>query len=88
MRTERTAQVTNRDTQRLRLIRQGFSPAPGRCERCGEETKMLTPEEAAAFAGTEPQTINSLMLLGRLHGGETAEGAQLICFNSLRALHL
>lgn len=84
MRTERTAQVTNRDTQKLRLIRQGFSRAPGRCEQCGEETKMLTPEEAAAFARTDAQTINSLLLLGKLHGGETAEGAPLVCLNSLQ----
>lgn len=44
---------------------------------------MLTPEEAAAFARTDVESINSRVRLGTLHANETAEGPPLICLNSL-----
>lgn len=83
MRVQRAAQVTTRDTQRLRLIRQRWSPARLPCELCDTQTQMLTPEEAAAFARTDVQEINSRIEHGSLHGQETAEGFRLICLNAL-----
>jgi hypothetical protein len=84
LRTTRAAQVTNRDTQRVRLIRERWNPAAHLpCERCDGHTQTLTPEEAARFARTDLPTIVSLAELGTLHRTETAEGQPLICLNSL-----
>lgn len=83
MRTTRAAQVTNRDTQRVRLIRERWSPAHLRCELCDGHTQTLTPEEAARFARTDLPTIISLAELGTLHRTEAEDGHPLICLNSL-----
>ena len=83
MKTTRAAQVTTRDTQRVRLIRERWSPAHTRCELCEGHTQMLTPDEAARFARTDLATIISLAELGTLHPTEAAEGHPLICLNSL-----
>lgn len=83
MRTKRSVQYTARETQKVWLIRQRWTPTRIECEQCAEQVQMLTPEEAAAFSRTDLETINSLMQLGRVHSKETAEGLFLICLNSL-----
>lgn len=83
MRTERSAQVTTRDTQKLRLIRQRFSPSPAPCDTCGEHTQALSRMEAAIFAGLDLATIDELVETGRLHRTQGATGAPLICLDSL-----
>jgi hypothetical protein len=80
---KRAAQVTARDTQRVWLIRQRWSPVRACCAQCNGQGQLLTPAEAAAFARTDVPTINALMESGQLHWQETAEGARLICLKSL-----
>lgn len=83
MRTERSPQVTTRDTQKLRLIRQRFSPAPAACDSCGGDRQALTREEAAAFARTGLADIEARVASGRLHRTRDAGGPPLICLDSL-----
>jgi hypothetical protein len=83
MRTMRAAQVTARDTQKVWLIRQRSSPARSWCERCDDRVQTLTTGEAAALARTDPETIDSLVKLGKLHSNIGAGGPGLICLNSL-----
>jgi hypothetical protein len=83
VRTKREAQVTARETQRVWLIRQRWTPLREQCERCEQQVQMLTPEEASSFYRTDLETINSRVRLGEFHGRETAEGLFLICLNSL-----
>ncbi len=80
---ERSPQITTRDTQRLRLIRGGYSPAHEHCERCGREAQMLTLAEAAAFARAEHADIEARVLAGELHAGTSAGGQARVCLNSL-----
>lgn len=79
----RAAQITARDNHRVWFIRQRWTPARVRCERCAEEVQMLTPEEAAAFARTEVETVLARLEFGELHRAETAEGLPLVCLTSL-----
>ena len=83
MRLNRAAQITARDNQRVWFFRQRWTPGRVWCERCAEEVQMLTPEEAAAFAGTDVETISARLEFGELHRAETAEGQPLVCLNSL-----
>lgn len=79
----RAAQITARDNQRVWFIRQRWTPARARCERCAEQVQTLTPDEAAAFARTEVETVLARLEFGELHRAETGEGPPLVCLNSL-----
>ena len=83
LRTGRAAQVTSRDTQRVWLIRQRWSPARSWCGRCGESVQTLTTDEAAALSRADAETVRALVELGRLHSTEGAGGLAFICLNSL-----
>ena len=83
MRTNRTAPVTATGRRKVWFIRQSAAPSPALCERCERPSKMLTPQEAAAFSRSDLQTVDSLLKLGKLHGTRTAEGLLLVCLNSL-----
>ena len=83
MRTKRTAPVTTGERRAVWLMRQSAAPGPELCEHCRRPSKMLTPREAAAFSDSDLQTLDSLLKLGKLHGMVTAEGALLVCLNSL-----
>ena len=79
----RAAQITARDNHRVWFIRQRWTPARTRCERCAGQVQVLTPEEAAAFARTEVEAVLARLELGELHRAETAEGEILVCLTSL-----
>ncbi len=79
----RETQITARDNHRVWFVRQHWTPARVRCERCDAEAQMLTPGEAAAFAGAAVETVLARLEFGELHRAETPEGLPLICLNSL-----
>lgn len=56
------------------------------CDDCGAHVTMLTPEQAAAAAGTSARTVYRQAELGQLHFTETSTGSLLICHGSLRVL--
>ena len=79
----RESRITARDNQRVRFVRQHWTPSRVRCERCAAEAQMLTPQEAAAFARTDVASVISRLEVGELHRAETPEGQPLVCLNSL-----
>jgi hypothetical protein len=53
------------------------------CVQCGEEVRMITPEEAASMNHVSTRTIFALIEAGKVHFTETAEGLVLVCTTSL-----
>ena len=51
-----------------------------RCERCGEEQKMLSLEDASAIAG---EIVFQKIKSGELHAFENETGSTLVCVASL-----
>ncbi|HEX5708043.1 MAG TPA: hypothetical protein VFX96_12150 [Pyrinomonadaceae bacterium] len=83
MRTERSPQVTTRDTQRLRLIRGRFAPPHEHCAACERDAQWLTAPEAAAFARVALADIDARLDAGELHTTPAPDGARRVCLNSL-----
>lgn len=54
-----------------------------RCESCGVETKMISPDETARFFGVALRRIYRRIENGDFHFVETETGALLICGGSL-----
>lgn len=54
------------------------------CGECGEQVRMIRPDEAAIVAAITPRTIYQWIEAGNLHYSEEPTGALLVCFNSLR----
>jgi hypothetical protein len=53
------------------------------CQSCAREVEMISPEEAACASGTTTLAIYRRSEAGEIHFLETAEGALLICPNSI-----
>ena len=73
-RTEITVERRQRTVVRMRR-----GPRAAWCEGCAGLVPMLTPDEAAALAGTTAREIFRRVEAGELHFLETADGALLIC---------
>lgn len=71
------------ETHRLTVIGSRRRPVVAWCELCGGRVRMVTPEQAAAFAGTRPRAIYRRLERGELHFVETDAGVLLICAGSL-----
>ena len=56
-----------------------------RCQQCGAEVPIVTPEKAAGVLQTSPREIHGLLANGDLHSVEETSDASLICGNSLLA---
>lgn len=56
-----------------------------RCQQCGAEVSIVTPENAAGVLQTTAGEIHGLLAAGELHAVEETSGAGLICGNSLSA---
>lgn len=59
--------------------------APVWCGGCGAQVEMAPPDVAAAVAGVSARAVYGWVEAGRVHFCETAEGALLVCLNSLPA---
>lgn len=59
-----------------------------RCEFCRADVKMIGLDQAAGIATISQREIFRLVENGLLHFAETAEGALLICLESLRQTSL
>jgi hypothetical protein len=53
------------------------------CQSCGAEVEMISVFDAARIAGVSSHTVYGWVESGRLHQGESAAGALLICPNAL-----
>ena len=56
-----------------------------RCQQCGAEVSIVSPENAAGVLQTTAGEIHGLLASGDLHAVEEPSGTQLICGNSLTA---
>ena len=82
-RKKKTTIVTFESRERL-TIRQGASSILARCEGCGTDVWMVTPNEAAARAGTDSRAIFRGVESGEIHFVEGDNGSLFVCLNSMR----
>jgi len=60
-------------------------PARVRCQQCGADVPIITPEEVAGALQTSPREIHGLLESGELHTVGDRSGENLLCGNSLTA---
>jgi len=80
--TKRRTEITI-ERRRIVLLSKRRPVAPAWCDGCAAQVKMVSPEEAALFAGVSSRTIYRRVETGQLHFMETQQGLLLICANSL-----
>jgi hypothetical protein len=71
------------EVEQVLVIRRRHPTAPAWCAECGALVEMLRPEEAAVLTGRSVRQICRQVEAGALHFIESADGALLICANSL-----
>ncbi len=74
------------EMDRIFVIRRRGEPVQAQCAECGEQTKMVTADEAAANARVSSRTIYRWIETEKIHFMESREGALLICLRSLGRL--
>lgn len=77
--------TTTTVTHEVIVIKKATQAVSFSCAKCGDETRMVTPEQAMAIAGVNSRTIYRWVEDGHIHHRETPEGLVLICLNSLTA---
>ena len=83
MRRKKKTTIVTVEARERTTIRRGARQMIAWCDQCGAEVSMVTPNEAAALAGTEARAIFRGVESGDVHFIETGEGALLICAQSL-----
>jgi len=83
MRRKKKTTIVTVEARERTTIRRGARQMIAWCDQCGAEVSMVTPNEAAALAGTEARAIFRALESGEVHFIETGEGALLICAQSL-----
>jgi hypothetical protein len=61
----------------------GGSNIQGFCALCGEETSLLTLDEAVSFSALSTRTLFRQIECSAVHSVETASGHLLVCRQSL-----
>jgi len=56
-----------------------------RCQQCGAEVPLVSPQDAAGVLRTTAHEIHGLLASGDLHAVSEPSGASLICGNFLSA---
>jgi hypothetical protein len=65
------------------LILEGRNPSRAWCRQCAAEVEMIALEKTGVISNLEQAAIEEWLNSGELHRSQTADGAQLICLNSL-----
>jgi hypothetical protein len=69
--------------EQIRIVRRaGVSPQVS-CPMCGNETWMVTPEDAALAAGVSSRTIYRWVEEAKIHFRESASGSLVVCPRSV-----
>ena len=71
------------ETHRVQIIRRRRPGLTAWCNGCSAYVLMITPEEAAALTNVTTRAIYRRVEAGALHFTETAEGALIVCPDSL-----
>jgi len=82
MRRKRRIEITV-ETHEVVVLRPRQRFIQAWCEKCAEQVKMITVDEAAAVAGVTSRTMYRWVEAEKTHFSETPEGRLLICPNSL-----
>ena len=77
---KKRTQVTIRTRQRVLV-----QAVRVRCQQCGAEVPIISPESAAGVLQKTPMEITRLIAAGELHAVEEPSGSNVICGNSLSA---
>ena len=71
------------ETDRIVVLSRRKDSVVSWCHECGQRTKMVTVDEAAAIAGVTSRTMYRWADAEKLHFTETAAGVLMICCASL-----
>lgn len=82
---KRTARITL-ETERVIRLRKRRGFAPVWCAGCGDETSMVSADEAALLTCVSARTIYRWIEAKRVHFTETPDGLLMVCLKSLRNL--
>jgi hypothetical protein len=80
-RTKRTEIVVEKD--QVLVIRKLGRRAPEWCEACGEPSRMLTVDEAAAIRRVSARVMYQQAETAQVHFMESEDGRLFICLSSL-----
>jgi hypothetical protein len=82
VRTTKRTEITI-ETDRIVVLSKRKVSVVSWCHECGQQTKMVTVDEAAAIAGVTSRTMYRWADAQKLHVTETADGVLMICRASL-----
>ena len=83
VRTYRYIETTSRQKM-VSVLKHPVASFTGRCKQCNRVVLKLTPEAAAAMAGTTPHEIYRMLEIAGLHFTEMGSGKVFICSESLK----
>jgi hypothetical protein len=73
------------ERRELSIVRAAGTIDP-RCEVCGKQSVMVRAQDAAAAFQVDMETLHRWIEEGRIHGNQNAQGALVVCAESLRGL--
>src|SRR5438045_2427796 len=85
MRRRKRTEVFVETEVEIEVKRRTRKLAPVWCDECGAQVEMAPPDVAALVAEVSARMVFGWVEAGRIHFTETAEGALLVCLNSLPA---
>ena len=71
--------MTRQRSNAATITSQTQQPLVGRCEQCGGEVVMVTPEYAVAILRFPPDKLFGLLASGKLHALEKPSGILICC---------
>ena len=83
MRRKKNTTIVTFESRERTTIRGGVTRIVTRCENCGTEVLMVTPNEAAARTGADSPAIFRGIESGEIHFVEGEYGLLLVCLNSV-----
>ena len=78
---KKRTQVTIRTRQRVLV-----QAVRVRCQHCGAEVPIISPENAAELMAASEADVQQLLTRGQLHAVDESPGITLICANSVSAV--
>lgn len=83
MRRKKKTTIVTFESRERTTIHRGGQSLMAWCDQCGAEVLMVKPNQAANIASTDERVIFRKVESGEIHFIESANGALLICKQSL-----